>query len=447
MNTAAHILAIDLGTTNFKAALFDERGRLLALSRAASPVVASNGRAEMPVDAFHAALVDLIADLSNRAELASVRGISFSSQANSFALFDGANRPITPIILWTDDRARGGDEPLNRIADLHVTSGVPHVDHEFAQAKLRWIAAHDPATAQRARKISFISDLLVEWMTGRHASELGLACLTALATHTESRWDPARLGLLGLPSMQWPSLVRPATDVGPILPDVADRLRLPRSARLFMGCLDQYAGAIGTGAVLPGSVCETTGTVLAAVACRHSGTPPPGPSVYVGPSFATDRVFHMTFSSTSANLLEWYRTKFAASASFDELIRLAASEPGCAKLGAIRSSVGDAFDEDVLRHRPGEIVNGIMHRVCEELGRLLEELKVTGSPVRSAGGGARSDAWLQMKADHLGVPIQAASTEEPTCRGAAMLAANGLGIGSIDELSATWCPSRATFLK
>ncbi len=70
-----------------------------------------------------------------------------------------------------------------------------------------------------------------------------------------------------------------------------------------------------------------------------------------------------------------------------------------------------------------------MEAVACELHRMLERL-CGGRPlgvIRSLGGGARSDCWLQVKADMLGIPVERLDCEEPTSLGAAMYAAVAAG--------------------
>ena len=57
----------------------------------------------------------------------------------------------------------------------------------------------------------------------------------------------------------------------------------------------------------------------------------------------------------------------------------------------------------------------------------------------AVGGGARSAAWLQLKADILGRPIRTLRCAEAACLGAAVLAGMGAGVHrSIEEaVSAT----------
>ncbi len=58
--------------------------------------------------------------------------------------------------------------------------------------------------------------------------------------------------------------------------------------------------------------------------------------------------------------------------------------------------------------------------------------------IRCAGGAARSDLWLQIKADVLGVATAATLCPEPTSLGAAMLAEASLGAGDVARVARQW---------
>jgi len=59
--------------------------------------------------------------------------------------------------------------------------------------------------------------------------------------------------------------------------------------------------------------------------------------------------------------------------------------------------------------------------------------------VRSLGGGAQSDVWLQMKADMLGIPVERPRNAEAASLGAAMLAATGAAqFESTAEAAEAW---------
>ena len=103
-----------------------------------------------------------------------------------------------------------------------------------------------------------------------------------------------------------PRVVRAGTDLGPLDSRAAAQFGLPESCRFVVGCLDQYAGAIGAGNIEPGMVSETTGTVLATVQCADQFGTKLGPAVYQGPAFRQGLYWRMAFGDVSANYLQWY---------------------------------------------------------------------------------------------------------------------------------------------
>jgi xylulokinase len=94
-------------------------------------------------------------------------------------------------------------------------------------------------------------------------------------------------------------------------------------------------------------------------------------------------------------------------------------------------------------------VRAILESTAESLAALVRRLSsTTGRPVRilATGGGARSDLWLQIKADRLGTEMVRTACPEPACRGAAMLAAVGYGwYDRLSDVSAAWTSVEHTF--
>jgi xylulokinase len=84
----------------------------------------------------------------------------------------------------------------------------------------------------------------------------------------------------------------------------------------------------------------------------------------------------------------------------------------------------------------GEILKAIMESVTlyfVEGMAALDELGLGVSEFVATGGGAKSDAWLQIKADVLGVPFVRTRTTEGSTLGAAMLAGIASGVFSSYE--------------
>jgi xylulokinase len=149
-------------------------------------------------------------------------------------------------------------------------------------------------------------------------------------------------------------------------------------------------------------------------------------------------------------VLTWFRDLCGA-ADWDDLLAGVAEVPaGCDGLTVLPHFSGalDAPDARgailglTLGHGRPEIARAIMESCASLLRELLEPLLDDGlqvQSIRSLGGAARSDLWLQMKADMLQVPVERPACPEAASLGAAMLAATGVGqFGSLNEAADAW---------
>lgn len=464
----ANILTFDLGTTYFKCCLFDDRGQLLAVHRAAPPIAHSltaknEKRWELSVPDFRAAIRTGVSGVGRLAPqaLRDVAGVGFATQANSFCLLDANEEPLTPLILWPDERAGEFAEAVAEIAHwpgFRERTGVPELGPVFMAAKLLWLARHEPALWARAKRVCLISDLLTHEFTGEWVCEAGAAGLTGLLDIHALRWWPEACDRVGVSVGMLSRPVRAGAAVGPVRDCVADDLGLPQGCRFIVGTLDQYTGAIGAGNIAAGGVSETTGTVLAAVRCVTQADQPAAAGEFQGPSFREGAYYRMSFGSTSANILEWLQKQLPDRPSFESLDAPAARvAPGAGGL-KVRARADQAANladgvivpsgERASMLEPGRVARGIMEAVAFALREHLATLCAGGRPseVRSAGGAARSTLWLQIKADVIHVPFVATTCPEPTSLGAAILTGAGLGWGTAEELASKWVRTRPACL-
>jgi xylulokinase len=447
----AKLLTIDLGTTFFKVSLFDGNGQLCDGCRVTPPIATdSSGRMELLADAFLETLARGIGELRDRDadRLADVEAVTFATQTNSFVLLDGDNRPLTPIVLWPDLRATELDcDVRNRCSSpqFTATTGIPQMGAQFMVAKLLWLQRQQPDVWQRTKSVALISDFMTLYFTGKLATEAGAAGLTGLLDIHRCQWWPDMLRQFGLDESQLPEVVRAGTDLGPITPEAAERFGLPTDCRFVVGCLDQYAGAIGVGNLEAGMVSETTGTVLATVRCADHFAQGLDPGVFQGPAYRPGLYWRMAFGDTSANCLQWYRDQLSDRPEFDELIALAAQiAPGADGL-RMRKDVRLTKPEEVFegltaQHTRGQAVRCIVEAVAFALADQMAMLDDGASPseVRCAGGAARSDLWLQIKADVLDAATVATQCPEPTSLGAAILAEASLRGVQVSDVANRW---------
>lgn len=452
------VLGIDLGTTNFKACVFDRDGAQRGLGRVAvQPETGHGSLFELPVDRFWKHLRQAIEQGMRQAGAAArdVRAMGYSSQASSFLLLDDRDRPLTPLVLWPDRRASQTDPKVEalwaRPDFLRVTGlGVGPVGTS-APSKIRWFQKRRPEVWARARRVMTISDYLVYCLTGQPVGDGGTAVLLGLMDLRALEWWPTALEVLGIDGGKLSRPLRPGASAGPITDEGAGRLGLGAGIPLAVGSLDHHMAAIGAGLDRLSKVSESTGTVTACI--RHTDRFAPRPNCTCGPGLRSDQYYELAFDENGAGVLDWYQREHAPGLSIPELLEIAEDVPAngdrpVALPLADRYPGLEGFTSRSPSHHHGHYVRAILDSTAGSLAALIGCLYPRGGPGRiiATGGGARSDFWLQVHADRLGADIITVQCEEPACCGAAMVAATAAGwFADCSEASASWVRPRKVF--
>ncbi len=421
----AYFLGIDLGTSYFKVGLFDENGALKGLSRRAlrkeTPVV---GHCEVAVAMFWQLLREGVAEALRQAEIKpdQVAGVSYSSQANTFILLDRGDRPLTPLVLWTDMRG----EPLQgelwgftHHAAYGRRAGFTGMTGKWAAAKWHWFQKNRPALWADVHRIMTISDYFTYALTGERVGDAGTASLLGLYDLSAQQWWPAALTAFDIDPSRLSSPLRPGTPCGRTVAAAATLLGLPAGIPFAVGSLDHHMAALGSGLGQLADVSISTGTVLAAITPAKAVTPQTG--CYHGPDFDGTGFFRLAFDSNGAGQLEEYQRRFAPTRALEELIALAehavAAEPA-------------HWRANLTAEEHGRHMRYLLEKIAAAQRVLIERVKA-GAPVQrivATGGGARSTLWLQIKADLLGKPVLTPASPERACLGAAMVASVAAGV-------------------
>ena len=173
----------------------------------------------------------------------------------------------------------------------------------------------------------------------------------------------------------------------------------------------------------------------------------------MGPGTCGEGYYQLAFDGNGAGGLEWYQQTRAPGISIPKLVEMAEGvPPGSAGLFAMPScsqySGLEGFRGVRPEHSHGHFVRAIMESTAATLAALVRRLCGADRPGRivATGGGARSDLWLQIKADLLGTELVSTQCEEPACMGAAMLAAAAAEwFANPRDASAAWAAAGRSF--
>ncbi len=462
--TARTVLAVDVGTTAVKCALYTVTGEVVASATAEYALsTPANNAVEVDVEVYWAAARDCLAAVWRRAgdSRGRVASLALSAQGETLVPVDATGRALRPAIVWLDNRAT---EESAELADrfpaerLYAVTGQPEMLAAWPAAKLLWLSRHEPHVADRAARYLLIEDYLLSRMCGEYVVEGSLATSTCYWDITTKSWWPEMLDVLGVGTHQLPAIVEPGAPVGTVRPTIAEELGLDTDTLVCAGALDQACGAIGGGNVAPGGFSENTGAAVAICSTLPAPGRDPRGVVPVHYHGVPDTYMFHTFSGGGI-VLKWFRDTLCepqmeaaartGQSPYDILGELAAGAPagsdGVLMLPHLQGAMAPENNENArgvimgltLQHTRAHLVRALMEGIAFVVRRNVEAFAAAGirtSEIRALGGGSRSAVWKQLEADITGVPVVTTQQPDAGALGAAILAGVGVGeFASIDE--------------
>ncbi|HHU08513.1 MAG TPA: carbohydrate kinase [Intrasporangiaceae bacterium] len=456
------VVAVDLGTGGPKVGLVGLDGRLLWSGIGSVPTERpGHGRAVQDAELWWTGTLDLVCEGLARTGIdpASVVGFAVTGQWGSTVPVDADGIPVGAARIWQDNSAARhsrdviggpalGYHPTRLATWLRRTAGAPSPLGGDPVSHLLGYLRDEPDVAARARWFLEPVDFLTMRLTGRASATAASMAAAWLVDVRGARtaYDPTLLALAGVDGDRLPPLLPPHSVVGPLKPDVADRLGLSPEVLVVSGMPDTHSAWAGAGRTGEGELhmaISTSSWISAAVSRKrtdvlHSIATMPG--LLPGGYLIADN------HEAAGASLAWVRDQGFGD-SYEELTALAARSPAGANgvvftpwLAGMRSPRDDRSARagwNNLSHRStrADLVRAVLEGVAHQAAWLLEPvLRFTPTPsesIRIIGGGARSDLWCQIHADVLGRPI--VRVEDPMTaqlRGVGLAA--GVALGHLD---------------
>jgi glycerol kinase len=447
--TARLLLGIDEGTTAVKAALFDERLRVVREARRDKANRHPRpGWVEQDGEEVLRAVVDAVAELLADPP-GEVVACGLDHQGESVLAWDAeTGAPLTPIVVWQDKRSQ---EVLDRLAgdeeEIRRRSGLP-LDPYFSAGKLAWLLEHDDAVARACDagtlRMGTVDSFLCDRLGAGFATDASTASRTQLHALGTPGFDPWLCERFGVPAGVLPQVRATAGELGTLRHD-AWPVELPLRAQ----AVDQQAALAGAGCVVPGRVKATYGTGVFILA--HVGDAVPRPAGGLLPTVAWrigDRTEYAIDGGvfTAGAVLEWL-TRELGLATDPAALGVLAREvedaagarvlPALAGLGApwwrpdAHAVLAGLHGGTTAAHVARAALEGITWRVADVVAAVRETIDVAA--LRVDGGLTNEPLLLELQADAIGAPVEAGGADA-TVAGAAALAAVGGGVlGSLVE--------------
>lgn len=436
-------LAIDLGTSNCRSAIFNENMQMLSVASKEYPLINHS-----PVEIEQNALLwweaaketikEAIAKSGQPGE--SVCSISISSQAIAFVPIDKNGNTLMNALSWLDMRAQAEEDALEAqygVKKIYEITGK-RANACYSLPKMVWLTKNKASTYQKADKILFPLDYIQYKLCKKAITDHTMAAGSMFYNIRTQNWAYDILADQNIDADKLPQIGWSGTVAGYIAPEVADELSLSLEVIITIGGQDQKCAALGAG-ISAESATASLGT--ASCITQLSGKPSGDPLMRI-PCFSYLWPGVWSYEgiiNTAASSYQWFKKTFAPQYSYDQLDELAAASAGkghrayfypylAGMTSPFWGNGSGSFSGLSLATDLGQLALAVMDGVSCNIKANLDVMQSIYQPVselRLFGGGAASPLWCQLTSDITNLPVVTQQSPETALLGAAMLAKHG----------------------
>jgi xylulokinase len=257
---------------------------------------------------------------------------------------------------------------------------------------------------------------------------------------------------------------------------MAAQLGLPKGCKVVTGGHDQPAGALGAGIIKERIAIDATGTVecFAPAFSRPVMNPVMLRNNFCCYYHVAPRLYvTLAFNFTGGSLLRWFRDTMAGEEKaeakrrgvdvYDILMAKMSAAPTDLFVLPHFTMTGTPYMDPTptgaiiglnLATSKAKLIKAVLEGISYEMKlniELLEEAGVVVDELRAIGGGAKSERWLQLKADMFNKRIVRLTTTEAACQGVSIAAGVATGeyasfseaVGAIVKPDKVFLPNRS----
>ncbi|MGH9469670.1 MAG: glycerol kinase GlpK [Terriglobia bacterium] len=450
----SYVLALDQGTTNSRALLFDRTWRVAgSASREFPQYYPQPGWVEHDAEEIWSSQWESAKRAISRVGAAprQIAAIGITNQRETVLLWDRkTSKPLAPAVVWQCRRTaaecdRIRRDPFSRTL-CRRTGLVP--DAYFSATKIAWLLDHIPGARSLARRGRLACGTVDSWLIwkltgGRaHLTDVSNASRTMLFNIRSLDWDDDLLRYFRVPRSILPA-VKPSSGRFGETTLFGPGAEIPISG--VAG--DQQASLFGHRCLKPGSVKNTYGT--GCFLLMNAGEEAPLSRTGLISTVAWQRDGTTTYALEGSVFIagaavQWLRDelKIIKTAAESESLALSVKDAGGVYFVPAFVGLGapywDAYARGTLvgltrgssrGHIARAALESIAYQSRDVLDCMIRDSGLKPRVLRVDGGAARNRFLCQFQADILGIPVEPAPLSESTALGAALFAGLASGFG------------------
>ncbi len=457
-----YVIALDQGTTSSRAIVFDDSGKIVALSQHEFPqIYPQPGWVEHdPMSILYTQMGALSeAFRSSGLSAGKIAAIGITNQRETTIVWEkDTGRPVYNAIVWQcrrtaplceELREQGWEEKIREKTGLVL-------DAYFSGTKLRWILDNVPGARERAERGELLFGTVDCWLiwnlTGgkAHVTDYSNASRTMLFNINTLEWDEELCQALKIPMCMLPKAVSNCEEYGKLSSRVMGLEELA-GIPICGAAGDQQAALLGQGCIHTGEAKNTYGT--GCFTMMNTGEKRPESKHGLLSCVAWKIGEHVNYCLegsvfNAGSTVQWMRDELHLIQNAAETQALAESVPdnGGVYLVSAFTGLGAPYWDMYARgavvgitrgttraHVVRAGLEGIAYQVKDLIDAMEQDALAPMQILRVDGGASVNRFLMQFQADILRCPIDRPVMVETTALGAAFLA--GLHVGVWKDVS------------
>ncbi len=458
------ILALDIGTSSVRAAIYDSSGEVLPetmVKNERTLTATDDGGAEIDadeafeqvcsaIDDVHKKLVDIKSDVAY---------VATSSFWHSLLGVDEKGKPTTKVFGWADTRSRTEVQQLRKYFEedaIHTETGA-RFHSSYWPAKLLWLKKTEPKAFKRTAHWFSLSDYVWLKLFNNIVTSISMASGTGLFDIHKCTWHEDLVRYVKPGKNSLPPIAEDK-DTRKLSTKFAKRWPRFADAQWFPAIGDGAANNIGAGCVGRSKAAIMIGT-SGAMRIAYKGDPPKKlPNGLWCYRINHDYMLIGGALSDGGGLYRWLKENLRLKDDDDLTENAIAKRPpaghGITFLPFVAGERSTGYHEDATGAIIGlhtsddaiDMVQAALESVAYRFAEIFDQLKsiLTIKEIVASGGALReSPVWTQIIADVLGRDLSLPDTREASSRGAVLLVLET--IGTIIELEKLTTPKGKAF--
>ena len=458
-------LAIDIGTTNWKAVIYRSDGTSLAIEK--TPTIThsdGSGKSWYEPEELWRSVCGLIQKVTQKCPVP-ISAVSTTSFSEAVVGIDKEGNTVGEIIAWFDTRSMEEAQYLKDTfteKKLFSLTGLD-VNPIFSLPKILWMRKHEQKNFERTVKYLQMADYIIYRLSGVFVTDYTLASRTLALDVVHNVWSDEILQKVQIAASLFPEILASGTIVGTITPAVQRETGLPSSVKVAVGGNDHPCASLASGVLSGNKMLDSSGTAESFIYISPKNAVPQMEfkGQRVCRYLSKDRYALWGGIISSGRTFDWAYDLFTSSKRFgikqdaydwdyvlDQVLHVKGIEEGLFFYPHLRGAGAPYWNPKMSAqflgcrefHDNATFLRAVLEGLSMQARMIVEtEEKLAHTQVASlcvVGGGARNTQWQKIKASITGKTIELCKESEATSLGAAMLAALGCGeYSSLEEIS------------